>query len=66
MKKFFAILLLFAFAVSSASAKKQNFYVYDADAHDYEGRVVWSADAKYYDEEGKEHDTFGVVKSRKV
>ena len=39
-------------------AEKKTFYVYDADEHDYEGRVVWSSDAKIYDEDGKPHGIF--------
>lgn len=58
MKKFFAIFLFLALMASPACAKKKTFYVYDADEHDYEGRVVWSSDAEYYDAKGKQHSTF--------
>lgn len=57
MKKVIVFVLAF-FLVFTALAEKKTFYVYDADEHDYEGRVVWSSDAEYYDEEGKMHSTF--------
>lgn len=57
MKKVIVFVLAF-FLLLTAFAEKKTFYVYDADEHDYEGRVVWSSDANYYDKEGKQHSTF--------
>jgi hypothetical protein len=58
MKRAMVLALCLMLMAGSAYAKKDPFFVYDADAHDYEGRVVWSSDVTYSDNEGNDYDAF--------
>ena len=58
MKRVMAMVLALMLAAGAALAEKNVHYVYDADEHDYEGRVVWSSDVRFYDQKGKCHDGY--------
>jgi hypothetical protein len=58
MKRAMVLALCLMLMAGNAYAKKDPFFVYDADEHDYEGRVVWSSDVTYRDNEGNDHDAF--------
>ena len=52
------MVLALMLAAGAALAEKNAHYVYDADEHDYEGRVVWSSDVRFYDQKGKSHEGY--------